>query len=73
MSVHEQQPALVVNSVGVAMSGVVGASWLGWLPPIVAFLGSTFALIWYAIQIWESRTIRRWRLAWGWSVPPEDG
>ena len=37
-------------------AGAIVGSLLGYLPPAAAFL----ALIWYAIQIWESRTIQHW-------------
>jgi uncharacterized membrane protein YccC len=32
------------------------ASLAGWLPPAAAVIG----IIWYAIQIWESRTLQDW-------------
>jgi hypothetical protein len=57
----DEQHAASVNTMGVALSGVLGASWVGWLPPIVALIASLFAITWYAIQIWESRTVQRWR------------
>ena len=44
----------------------------GFLPPAVAFIATTLGLIWYAIQIWESRTVKRWRRSLGWNVPVED-
>lgn len=37
-----------------AVAAAVGATFLQWLPPLSAILG----LIWFAIQIWESRTVR---------------
>lgn len=37
-------------------AGAVVGSFLGYLPPAAAFL----ALIWYVIQIWESRTVQHW-------------
>lgn len=44
-----------------AAAGAVAASFLQWLPPISAILG----IIWFLIQIFESRTVRhfleRWR------------
>jgi L-lactate permease len=67
----DEQPALVIQSVGVALSGLVASQWLGWLPPLFALLASIFAVVWYAIQIWESRTVQRWRRRAGWRVPLE--
>jgi len=70
MGEHDQ-PALVIQSIGVGLSGVLASQWLGWLPPFVALLASLFAVAWYAIQIWESRTVIRWRRRAGWHVPAE--
>lgn len=39
------------------------ASWLGWFQPIVGGIALLAGLIWYTIQIWESRTVQR-RLRW---------
>jgi L-lactate permease len=72
MVVDHDHPALAIQSVGVALSGVIASQWLGWLPPVVALLASMFAVAWYAIQIWESRTVKRWRRAAGWRVPLEN-
>ncbi len=63
--------ALVENSVGVAFSGVLAGSWLGWLPPTAAFVASMLAVAWYAIQIWESATVKRMRRRAGWTVPAD--
>jgi hypothetical protein len=70
MGEHDQ-PALIMQSIGVGLSGVVASQWLGWLPPLIALLASVFAVAWYAIQIWESRTVVRWRRRAGWQVPAE--
>jgi L-lactate permease len=70
MGEHDQ-PALIIQSIGVGLSGVVASQWLGWLPPLIALLASVFAVAWYAIQIWESRTVVRWRRRAGWHVPAE--
>jgi hypothetical protein len=67
----QDQPAFAIQSVGVGLSGVIASQWLGWLPPFFTFLASTFAVVWYGIQIWESRTARRWRRRAGWPVPSE--
>lgn len=71
MAIADSSPTLVVQSIGVALSGVIVSNWLGWLPPLFALLASAFAVIWYAIEIWESRTVQRWRRRAGWHVPPE--
>jgi hypothetical protein len=72
MDANQGHPALAIQSVGVGLSGVIASGWLGWLPPLVALLASLFAVAWYAIQIWESRTVTRWRRRAGWNVPPEN-
>lgn len=50
----------IANHVSVVMdagaAGAVVGSILGWLPPI-ATLG---AIIWYAIMIYESKTVQGW-------------
>lgn len=69
MDVHQDHSALFMQSIGVGLSGVLASQWLGWLPPFVALLASALAVAWYAIQIWESRTIKRWRRRAGWPVP----
>lgn len=30
------------------------------LPPILAGLASLAAVVWYALQVWESRTVQEW-------------
>src|ERR1035437_540100 len=41
----------------IASVGAIFSTMLGWAPPIAALM----ALMWYAIQINESRTVVRWR------------
>lgn len=43
------------------LGGAMIATWIGWLPTIIATIASSVALIWYVIQISESETVRRWR------------
>lgn len=47
---------------------IVGAL-IGWLPSIAALVG----IIWYGLQIWESKTVQTlmWKLGWI-SPPPND-
>ena len=71
MDVQHDHSGVVLQSIGVGLSGLVASQWLGWLPPLVALLASAFAVIWYAIQIWESRTVQRLRRHAGRHVPPE--
>lgn len=52
--VHLPPPIHVVGDV--VSAGAVIGSFLGYLPVAVAFI----ALIWYIIQIWESRTVQHW-------------
>lgn len=47
----------IVSWIGNSASvGTVVSSLLGWLPPAAALI----AFVWYLIQIYESKTIRRW-------------
>lgn len=48
-----EHPKLYVADMG-ALAAMLGSVW-GLLPGIAAFL----AAIWYAVQIWESKTLRR--------------
>lgn len=41
----------------VVSAATILASFAGWLPPLAALA----AIIWYAIAIWESETVRTWR------------
>jgi hypothetical protein len=47
-------PAAVVGDI--VSAGAIVASFLGYVPLIAAL----FALVWYMIQIWESRTVQHW-------------
>lgn len=42
--------------------GVLMGSWLGlfehWLPPVITTVATFFGLVWYLIQIWESKTFQ---------------
>lgn len=60
------------HPMGLVLSLVVAAPWVVWLPPAVTVVAGLFAIAWYAITIWESRTVKRWRRALGWNVPVED-
>ncbi len=71
MSIEQEHPSLLISSVGVGLSLVVGTTWTGWLPPLVAATASGFAIAWYAIQIWESQTVKRWRRAAGLKIPAD--
>lgn len=42
--------------VDVAAASAIVMTLLGWLPLLAAILGA----VWYAIQIWESRTVQHW-------------
>jgi hypothetical protein len=44
----------------VASLGAIFATVVGWLPAIAAFV----AVLWYIIQIWESKTVQRHIHAW---------
>jgi len=40
--------------------GAVAASLMGYLPGAAAVVASGVAILWYSIQIYESRTVQRW-------------
>ena len=53
---HNDTVAMVKHGVdAVAAGGILGA-FVGVLPPLAAFV----AVLWYAIQIWESETVQGW-------------
>lgn len=47
----------IVYTVDAASAGAIVASFFGYLPSIAALA----ALVWYIVQICESRPVRRWR------------
>lgn len=47
-----------VHAIDAGAAGLIMGTFVGWLPGIAAFL----AVVWYLIQIWESRTFTNWRL-----------
>lgn len=53
-------PGVAIGDAGAV--GLIAVSIMGWLPPLAAII----AIIWYCIQIYESRTlqknVRNWRL-----------
>lgn len=54
MSVAQTPAAITGDIIG---AGAIIAAILGYITPIAAVV----ALVWYLIQIWESRTIQHWR------------
>ena len=51
------QPTINASvAVDVAGIGVIISAMVGWIPIFAAFV----SLIWFSIQIWESRTIQHW-------------
>ena len=52
-----QTPPVVAMTGDAISAGAIVAVLLGYLTPVAAFV----ALVWYLIQIWESRTIQHWR------------
>jgi hypothetical protein len=48
--------AIATASADTISAGAIVASFLGWLPPIAAIA----AILWYVIQIYESRTFQKW-------------
>jgi hypothetical protein len=70
MSLDSDHTALVSHAVTAGLASVFVSSWAGLVPPLAAALASLLAVIWYAIQIWESQTVMRWRRRWGLRIPP---
>lgn len=48
------RPAAV--TIDILSAGAIAATLMQFLPPIAAMAG----IIWYAIQIWESKSVQRW-------------
>ncbi len=42
-----------------AWGGII-ATFLGWLPPVLAGIASFLAVIWYLVQIYESKFVQDW-------------
>ena len=36
-----------------------GLTWLGMLPEVAAFIASLLTIVWFAIRIFETKTVRR--------------
>lgn len=47
---------LAIIAADVAAAGAVVSTLVGWLPPLAAFL----ACLWYALQLYESKTVQTW-------------
>ena len=56
MSPHESDRLLIIHLGNAMTTAAVGSTLVGLLPPIAAL----FAIVWYALQIWESATVRKW-------------
>lgn len=54
-SMHQHYQALVLTADAVSAVAVIGAI-VGWAPPLAA-MG---ALVWYIVQIYESKTVQQW-------------
>lgn len=46
----------IVVGQGISIAAIVG-SLAGWLPPLASLVG----IIYYALLIWESKTVQEWR------------
>lgn len=49
-------PKTFALTVDVISGAAIAAALMQWLPPAAAALG----VVWYAIQIWESKTVQAW-------------
>jgi hypothetical protein len=71
MSLGSDHTALVSHGVTAGLASVFVSSWAGLVPPLAAAGASLLAVIWYAIQIWESQTVKRWRRNAGLKIPAD--
>ena len=55
---HVQTVSLIVGH-ATATGGIISVL-MSWFPPAVAFAASVFALIWYCLQIYESKVVQDW-------------
>ena len=62
MSINNLSNSAVYTTNTLAVAGT-GASILGWLPPLLALVASAFSIVWFAIEIYESLTFKRF-MAW---------
>ena len=53
MSSHQQ--VVITAAADVVSAGAILATFLGFLPPLAALA----AIIWYAVQLWESKTVQK--------------
>lgn len=54
-------PSIAAHTASVAaLAGTIA----NLLPPVLAALGSLLAVIWYSVQIYESKTVQGWRARW---------
>lgn len=58
MALHQYKT--VTYGVDAMAGAAIAASLMQWLPPAAALLG----VIWYAIQIWESKTVQKHVRSW---------
>ncbi len=73
MSIAEHQNVVstfvngsVIQPTGhVAATGVVLMAWLGWLTPVLTAIATVMAILWYAVTLYESKTVQdmiaRWK------------
>lgn len=38
----------------------VTSAWLGWLPGVLPDIAAVLGIVWYLVQLWESKTVQRW-------------
>ncbi len=56
MSTVDQHLKAVNAAADVISAGAIVGTFLGYLPPLAALA----AIVWYAIQVWESKTVQAW-------------
>ncbi|HET9285675.1 MAG TPA: hypothetical protein VFR24_27300 [Candidatus Angelobacter sp.] len=61
MSVVANSPPHTSEAVGVGLASAYTLYNLTWLPGAVVLIGGILGMIWYAICIWESKTVQTWR------------
>ena len=57
---NHDHPALIATIPASATVGYVVAAWAGWLPPTITIVAGIMAVLWYALQIYESETVQHY-------------
>lgn len=53
---HDNHIRVLTHVADTISAGAILGTFLGYMPPLAALA----AIIWYAVQIWESHTVQKW-------------